>query len=59
MKERLRFTGENPPRSLWARYPNWENAIDEEGFADQVFNDDAQQIGVTQQPRESRMDGDW
>ena len=35
MKKSLRFTGENPPRSLWARYPNWENAIAEEGFADQ------------------------
>lgn len=35
MKERLRFTGQNPPRHFWTRYPNWENAIDEEGFPDQ------------------------
>ena len=35
MEERLRFTGANPPPNLWDRYPNWENAIDEEGEPDQ------------------------
>jgi hypothetical protein len=27
---RLRFTGEDPPQDLWAEFPNWENALDEE-----------------------------
>jgi hypothetical protein len=35
MEERLRFTGENPPVQHWLRYPNWENAFDEEDFPDQ------------------------
>src|SRR5262245_52114629 len=35
MEERLRFTGENPPLSLWARFPNWQNAIEEETFPGQ------------------------
>jgi hypothetical protein len=34
-EERLRFTGENPPPSLWARFPNWQNAYEEEGLPDQ------------------------
>jgi hypothetical protein len=29
-EERLRFTGEWPPPSVWDRYPNWEHALDEE-----------------------------
>jgi hypothetical protein len=33
--EPLRFTGANPPVSLWPRYPNWQNAYDEEGLPDQ------------------------
>lgn len=35
MSERLRFTGTSPPQSLWARYPNWQNAYEEEGLPDQ------------------------
>jgi hypothetical protein len=35
MQERLRFTGENPPPRLWLRFPNWQNAFDEEGLPDQ------------------------
>jgi hypothetical protein len=35
VKKRLRFTGENPPPSLWDRFPNWENAFDEETLPDQ------------------------
>ena len=31
MEERFRFTGENPPPGLWARFPNWQNAYEEEG----------------------------
>lgn len=31
----LRLTGEWPPRTLWAEYPNWEPALDEEGLPDQ------------------------
>jgi hypothetical protein len=31
MGERLRVTGDWPPRAYWERYPNWENAYDEEG----------------------------
>lgn len=31
----LRFTGEWPPPHLWAQYPNWECALDEEGEPDQ------------------------
>jgi hypothetical protein len=26
-----RITGDNPPLHLWDKYPNWENAWDEEG----------------------------
>jgi len=35
VEERLRFTGENPPVGLWPRFPNWQNAYEEEGFPDQ------------------------
>jgi hypothetical protein len=35
MEERFRFTGENPPPSLWARFPNWQNAYEEEGLPGQ------------------------
>lgn len=35
MEERIRITGDNPPRHLWTRYPNWENALDEEGLPGQ------------------------
>jgi hypothetical protein len=35
MEERLRFTGENPPPSLWHRFPNWQNAYEEEGLPGQ------------------------
>jgi len=35
MAEKLRFTGENPPPSLWSRFPNWQNAYDEEGIPGQ------------------------
>ena len=35
MQDRLRFTGENPPPSLWLRYPNWQIAYEEEGFPGQ------------------------
>jgi hypothetical protein len=35
MGERLRFTGGFPPSQYWDRYPNWENALDEEGLPDQ------------------------
>lgn len=35
MEERLRFTGGNPPPSLWGLFPNWQNAYDEEGLPDQ------------------------
>ena len=35
MEERLRFTGNNPPVGLWPRYPNWQNAYDEEGVPGQ------------------------
>ncbi len=35
MSKDLRFTGENPPPSLWTRFPNWENAYDEEGVPGQ------------------------
>jgi hypothetical protein len=33
--ENLRFTGENPPPSLWDRFPNWQNAYEEEGILGQ------------------------
>lgn len=32
---KLRFTGEWPPPVLWAQFPNWEYALDEEGERDQ------------------------
>lgn len=32
---KLRFTGEWPPQELWARYPNWEYALDEEDLPGQ------------------------
>jgi hypothetical protein len=35
MTSPLRFTGANPPPSIWPRYPNWENAWDEEGVRGQ------------------------
>lgn len=35
MEERLRFTGENPPVELWDRFPNWQNAYEEEGLPGQ------------------------
>jgi hypothetical protein len=35
VEERLRFAGENPPIRLWTRYPNWRNAIEEEGLPGQ------------------------
>ena len=35
MSERLRYTGANPPPTVWARFPNWQNAIEEEGEPDQ------------------------
>lgn len=35
MEERHRFTGENPPVHLWDRFPNWQNAYEEEGLPDQ------------------------
>jgi hypothetical protein len=35
VSERLRYTGANPPPSVWAQFPNWQNAIDEEGEPDQ------------------------
>jgi hypothetical protein len=35
VEERLRFTGENPPVRLWARFPNWQNAYEEEGLPGQ------------------------
>ena len=35
VEERLRFTGENPPPSLWGRFPNWQNAYEEEGLVGQ------------------------
>lgn len=28
--KKLRFTGEWPPIELWAKYPNWDYALDEE-----------------------------
>jgi len=31
MPKPLRFTGRNPPPELWSRYPNWRNALEEEG----------------------------
>ena len=31
MPEPLRFTSENPPPHLWANFPNWRNALEEEG----------------------------
>jgi hypothetical protein len=31
MPKKLRYTGENPPLELWAKYPNWRNAYEEEG----------------------------
>ena len=31
MSKPLRFTGEDPPLHLWARFPNWRNALEEEG----------------------------
>jgi len=31
MRTRLRFTGQNPPPTLWRKYPNWRNAYEEEG----------------------------
>jgi hypothetical protein len=33
--EAPRITGENPPLRLWQRFPNWQNAYDEEGLPDQ------------------------
>lgn len=35
MPLKLRFTGEWPPPDLWAQFPNWEYAFDEEGEPDQ------------------------
>ncbi len=35
MAERFRFTGESPPPSLLDRFPNWQNAYDEEGMPGQ------------------------
>jgi hypothetical protein len=35
VEERLRFTGENPPVRLWPRFPNWQNAYEEEGMPGQ------------------------
>jgi hypothetical protein len=35
VEERLRFTGENPPPGLWVRFPNWQNAYEEEGLPGQ------------------------
>jgi hypothetical protein len=35
MEERFRFTGENPPLRLWHRFPNWQNAYEEEGMPGQ------------------------
>ena len=35
MEEHFRFTGENPPRTLWCRFPNWQNAYEEETLPDQ------------------------
>jgi hypothetical protein len=31
----LRYTGENPPADVLARFPNWEFALDEEGIEGQ------------------------
>jgi len=31
MSNNLRFTGANPPTELWRQYPNWRNALEEEG----------------------------
>lgn len=35
MEERLRFTGDNPPVHLWTRFPNWQNAYEEEDLPGQ------------------------
>jgi hypothetical protein len=35
MEERIRITGNNPPLSLWVRFPNWQNAYEEEGLPGQ------------------------
>src|SRR4029453_14038477 len=35
MKERLRFTGNNPPITLSESIPNWQNAYEEETLPDQ------------------------
>lgn len=35
MSKRLRYTGASPPPSVWARFPNWQNAIEERGEPDQ------------------------
>jgi hypothetical protein len=35
MEERFRFTGQSPPPNLLGRFPNWQNAYDEEGMPDQ------------------------
>lgn len=35
MEERFRFTGENPPPKLWRRFPNWQNAYEEETLDEQ------------------------
>jgi hypothetical protein len=34
-RKRLRFTGENPSPDLWREFPNWRNALEEEGEAGQ------------------------
>ncbi len=35
VEERLRFTGQAPPPGLLERYPNWQNAYEEEGMPEQ------------------------
>lgn len=35
MTERLRYTGEWPPLDVLRKFPNWEYALDEEGFEEQ------------------------
>jgi hypothetical protein len=35
VEEGLRYTGQNPPVNTWDRYPNWQNAYEEEGLPGQ------------------------
>ncbi len=35
MNSNIRITGDNPSPELLVQYPNWENALDEEGVEDQ------------------------